>query len=83
MPNLINLPPFISHLKRNLKVLPPEKKIKPFYCTTSTIAPIIKGFHLVGMYYSILKINVSRHIPACRALLFHSFISQGKDIEKL
>ena len=36
-----------------------------------------------GMYYSLLKINVSSNIPACHKLFIYSFISQEKDKEKV
>ena len=69
---IIDLPPFINYLKITLKSST-QTKIKSLYCTKFVIAPV-KGFS----NHWILKLNVFRDIPTCRALFLFSLFFTGK-----
>ena len=71
-----------NHAKNEVGRLVPDlsstqTKKKKFKWTKFVIEPV-KGFHLVWENTGVIIINVFREIPACRALIIHSFISLEK-----
>ena len=78
---IIHHPPFINHFNNSQGFT--QNKSTHFYFAKFVMTPV-KGFCLVReMQDWILKIDVSRDIPVCHALLIYSFFSQEKDTEKL